>query len=198
MLIAGHNSYTVQDALSSPAKVFVLWVQMFLGPWMYAWMFLCFCSSVLPWISPLSEGSYQMSTSFVVVEASSQFKLARDPHLHRLKNNINCNYLCWTLSIWPFKCQVSCVARAKFNLNGHCGTVFSHSDDEVVHLMGHYCFVHLLNFNWKHTIEIYSVKSMFYWYNLVYRPYGLFSSLDWFLCTNVCSCLIVLSLYVYI
>jgi hypothetical protein len=49
-----------------------------------------------------------------------------------------------TFSIWPFKRQFSAVATLLFNLNSHCGTVFSLSDEKDVHLMGQHCAVCLL------------------------------------------------------
>jgi hypothetical protein len=53
--------------------------------------------------------------------------------------------------MWSFKCQVSGVARAVFNLNVHCGTVFSHLDIQDVPLMGEQCPTRLLK--WRSDIE---------------------------------------------
>jgi len=35
--------------------------------------------------------------------------------------------------VWPFKCPVSSMAGALFNLSSHCRTVFSHADKKDVH-----------------------------------------------------------------
>jgi hypothetical protein len=37
-----------------------------------------------------------------------------------------------TFNIWPFKCQISAVAGALFNLNAHSGTIFSLSDKKDI------------------------------------------------------------------
>lgn len=39
-------------------------------------------------------------------------------------------------SIWPFQSKVSAAARALFNLNADCRTVFSFPDAKDVHLTG--------------------------------------------------------------
>jgi len=41
-----------------------------------------------------------------------------------------------TFSVRPFKFHIPAVARALFEFNAHCGTVFSFSDETKVHLMG--------------------------------------------------------------
>ena len=52
-----------------------------------------------------------------------------------------------TLSILPFKCQVSAVARTLLKLNAHCGAVFSYSDEQDVHLLAQHCPICLLKVN---------------------------------------------------
>jgi hypothetical protein len=55
-----------------------------------------------------------------------------------------------TFSVWPFKSQVSAVARPLFNLNVHYGTVFFLLDINGVHLIGWLCLVDPLKSEFNH------------------------------------------------
>jgi hypothetical protein len=49
-----------------------------------------------------------------------------------------------TFGVWLFKLHVSAAVGALFNLNTHCGTVLSLSDEKDVHLMEQFCPISLL------------------------------------------------------
>lgn len=52
------------------------------------------------------------------------------------------NNLILTFSIHTFKCQVFwCFWSTVFNLNAHCGAVFSCLEEKVMYLVGQYCLV---------------------------------------------------------
>lgn len=55
--------------------------------------------------------------------------------------------VCLNICFKPFNSHISAMVGALFNLNNHCRTVFSHSDEKVIDLREEYCPVKPLKVN---------------------------------------------------